>query len=300
MTSIAADEATNGVADGTGRSRPAARRLNPTLARYLSALRTPKGLTGGVIFAALALAALLAPVLFPGGYDQQGATALTGPSVAHPFGLDEFGRDIFVRSVYGLRIDLSLILTAVPAAAALGTLLGLTGAISERLGAATQRALDVIIGFPGLILGVCLVAILGAGWPALFLTIFISGLPSAGRYARTAWLSQQDREYVLAARVLGVKRWQLLTRHVLPNALDACVVNTAVWMVVGVYIEAGLSIVGLGIQPPTPSLGVLLNNGLRFVTQSPTYVVGPALLLLLLAVAFSLLSDAFNEAVNRK
>jgi peptide/nickel transport system permease protein len=278
----------------------ARRRQNPTPARYLSAFRRPKGLVGGIILLALVLAALLAPVIFPGGYDQQGNTALTGPSGSHVFGLDEYGRDIFVRSVYGLRVDLSLILTAVPASAVLGTLLGLTGALSARLGTGVQRLLDVIIGFPGLVLGVCLVAILGSGWLALFLTIFISGLPSAGRYARSAWLTQQGREYVLAAKVLGVSRWQLLGRHIVPNATDAIVVNAAVWMVVGVYIEAGLSIVGLGIQPPTPSLGVLLNNGLRFMTQSPTYVIGPALLLLLLAVAFSLLSDAFNEAVNRR
>ncbi|MET7330911.1 ABC transporter permease [Nonomuraea sp. NPDC005650] len=279
---------------------PRAHRLNPTLARYLSALRTPKGLIGLSILAVMSLAALLAPVIFPGGYDEQGRDALTGISAGHIFGVDEFGRDILVRSVYGLRVDLSLIFTAVPLSMAIGTLLGLAGALSEHVGSAVQRLLDVIIGFPGLILGICLVAILGPGWPALFLTILISGLPTAGRLARGAWLAQQGREYVLAARVLGVTRAQLLVRHVLPNAMDSAVVNAAVWMVVGVYIEAGLSIVGLGVQPPTPSLGVLLNNGLRFVTQSPTYIVGPALLLLLLAVGFSLVSDALNEAVNRR
>ncbi|MFI7132151.1 ABC transporter permease [Nonomuraea sp. NPDC050153] len=279
---------------------PRAHRLNPTLARYLSALRTPKGLIGLSILAVMSLAALLAPVIFPGGYDEQGRDALTGISAGHVFGVDEFGRDILVRSVYGLRVDLSLIFTAVPLSMAIGTLLGLAGALSEHVGSAVQRLLDVIIGFPGLILGICLVAILGPGWPALFLTILISGLPTAGRLARGAWLAQQSREYVLAARVLGVSRAQLLVRHVLPNAMDSAVVNAAVWMVVGVYIEAGLSIVGLGVQPPTPSLGVLLNNGLRFVTQSPTYIVGPALLLLLLAVGFSLVSDALNEAVNRR
>ncbi|MER6000291.1 ABC transporter permease [Nonomuraea angiospora] len=279
---------------------PRARRLNPTLARYLSAFRTPKGVIGLSILAVMSLAALLAPVLFPGGYDEQGREALTGISAGHIFGVDEFGRDIFVRSIYGLRIDLSLIFTAVPLSMAIGVLLGLSGALSEHLGSAVQRLLDVIIGFPGLILGICLVAILGPGWPALFLTILISGLPTAGRLARGAWLAQQSREYVLAARVLGVSRPQLLVRHVLPNAMDSAVVNAAVWMVVGVYIEAGLSIVGLGVQPPTPSLGVLLNNGLRFVTQSPTYIVGPALLLLLVAVGFSLVSDALNEAVNRR
>lgn len=276
------------------------RGLNPTLARYLSAFRTPRGIIGSSILLVLILAALLAPVLFPGGYNQQGPNAFARPSMRHIFGLDEFGRDIFVRSVYGLRIDLSLILSAVPLSMAIGTLLGLAGVLSERLGAGLQRVLDVIIGFPGLILGVCLVAVLGPSWIALFLTILIGGLPSAGRLARGAWLAQQDREYVLAARVLGVTRRQLLVRHVLPNAVDAVVVNGAVWMVLGVYIEAGLSIVGLGVQPPTPSLGVLLNNGLQYVIESPSYIIGPAVLLLLLAVGFSLLSDALNQAVNRR
>lgn len=279
---------------------PASRRLSPTVARYLSAFRTARGVIGLAILALLVLAALLAPVLFPGGYDQQGRSALTGMSTAHPFGVDEFGRDILARSVYGLRMDLSLIFLAVPASMAMGMVLGLLGVVSEPLGAAVQRLFDVIIGFPSILLGICLVAVLGPGWLALFLTITIAGMPTAGRLARSAWLAQQSREYVLAARTLGVGRWKLLTRHVVPNALDSIVVNGAIWMVAGVYIEAGLSIVGLGVQPPTPSLGVLLNNGLRFVTQSPTYVIGPALILLLLALAFSILADALNEAVNRR
>jgi peptide/nickel transport system permease protein len=288
MTSI---EATS-----TGRTT---RRLNPTVARYLSAFRTPRGIIGLALLGILVLAAVLAPVLFPGGYDQQSSTSLTGMSAAHPFGLDEFGRDILTRSVYGLRIDLSLIFAAVPLSMALGMLLGLAGAISERLGEAVQRLFDVVIGFPGLLLGICLVAVLGPGWLALFLTILISGMPTAGRLARAAWLSQQSREYVLAARVLGVPKPKVLTRHIVPNAMDSIVVNASVWMVIGVYIEAGLSIVGLGVQPPTPSLGVLLNNGLRFVTQAPTNLIGPALILVLLALAFSLIADALNEAVNR-
>jgi peptide/nickel transport system permease protein len=250
--------------EAIGRAR-ATRRLNPTVARYLSAFRTPRGIIGLTMLGILVLAAVLAPVLFPGGYDQQGSTSLTGMSAAHPFGLDEFGRDILARSV----------------------------------GEAVQRLFDVVVGFPGLLLGICLVAVLGPGWLALFLTILISGMPTAGRLARAAWLSQQSREYVLAARVLGVPRGKLLTRHIVPNAMDSIVVNGSVWMVIGVYIEAGLSIVGLGVQPPTPSLGVLLNNGLRFVTQAPTYLIGPGLILLLLALSFSLVADALNEAVNR-
>jgi peptide/nickel transport system permease protein len=278
----------------------ARRRLNPTVARYLSAFRTPRGLIGTIMIAVLTLAAALAPVIYPGGYNQQGNTALTGPSATHPFGLDEFGRDILVRSVYGLRIDLSLIYTAVPASLILGTMLGLSGALSEPLGEAIQRVLDIIAGFPTLILGLVLVAILRPGWLPLFLVIMISGLPAVGRLARGAWRAQQNREYVLAARALGVPKRQMVIRHVLPNALDPIIVHGAVWMVVGIYIEAGLSIVGLGVQPPTPSLGVLLNNGLQYAAKDPTYVIGPALILLMLAIGWSLLADALNEAVNRR
>ncbi|WP_434740593.1 ABC transporter permease [Micromonospora sp. SH-82] len=272
--------------------------VGPTTGRYLSAFKTPRGLIGLSLLGTLVLAALLAPVIFPGGYDDQGSDALTGPSAAHPFGRDEFGRDILVRSIYGLRINFSLIFLAVPLSMVLGLVLGLAAALSARLGAGVQRIFDIIIGFPGVLLGICLVTVFGPGRLALFLTILISGIPVAGRLARAAWLSQQNREYVLAARVLGISRWHILARHIVPNAMDAIVLNASIWMVTGVYIEAGMSIVGLGMQPPTPSLGVLLNNGLRFVDQSPTYVIGPALLLLLLTIAFSLIADALNRAVN--
>lgn len=129
------------------------RRHSPTLARYLSAFRTTRGVVGLVLLGLLVVPALLAPVLFPGGYDEQGRSALKGVSGAHWFGLDEFGRDILARSVYGLRMDLSLIFLAVPASMIIGMLLGLSGAIHPWLGAAMQRLFDVVIGFPSVLLG---------------------------------------------------------------------------------------------------------------------------------------------------
>lgn len=279
--------------------RPGSRRL-PTLRRYLGAFRTPKGIIGASIIVVLGLAALLAPVLFPAGPDAQSRDSLLGLSWEHPFGTDEFGRDLLTRSVFGLRIDLFIILTAVPISMVLGTLLGLTGAISERLGNIVQRCLDVIVGFPSLILGICIVVMLGAGWFPIFLTIVITGLPSAGRLSRAVLLRERDREHVLAARVLGVPKWKILLRHIAPFTVESMLVNTAVWMVIGVYIGAGLSIVGLGVQPPTPSLGVLINGGMRYIYQAPNYVLFPALILVLIAVAFGFLSDALNETAGKR
>ncbi|MDG6107307.1 ABC transporter permease [Dactylosporangium aurantiacum] len=269
------------------------------MSRYLRALRRPRGITGGVVLAGLALLALLVPVMAPGGYDAQGADAFAAPELSRPFGTDELGRDIFVRTLYGLRVDLSLVFVAVPLSAVLGTLLGLSGAVAPWLGALTQRALDVILGFPSLVLGICVALVLRPGWWALVVAIVVYGLPAFGRLARASLLAQQQREYVLAARVMRVPGRTIMLRHILPNAVDPVIVQTAIGMVAAVFLESSLSIVGLGIQPPEPSLGALLNVGMRHMSEQPVYVLGPALVLLLLALGLSLLADALNAAVNR-
>ncbi|MFD5257386.1 ABC transporter permease [Streptomyces bobili] len=270
------------------------------LRRYLTALRTPRGAIGAGLLGLLVLLSLLAPVLFPGGYDAQSENALAGASGSHWMGTDELGRDVLVRTVYGLRTDLSLLLTAVPASAVIGTLMGLSGVISRWLGSGVQRLLDVILGFPGMVLGMCVVLVIGTGWQALFTAILVIGLPLFGRQARAGLQVEQEREYVLAARVLGVPRRTVLVRHVLPNIVDPIIVNAAVYMVVAIFIEAGLSIVGLGIQPPIPSLGAMLNTGARYIEVHPAYVMGPGLVLLLLTLSFTLLSNALNKAVLRR
>jgi peptide/nickel transport system permease protein len=248
----------------------------------------------------LAILSVSAPLVFPGGYDVQSADSLAPPSLEHPFGTDELGRDIFVRSLYGLRTDFSIIVVAVPVSMILGTILGLIGALSRVAGTIVQRVLDIILGFPGLVLGICIVLVVGPGWVSLVTAITVSGLPAFGRLARAALMSQMQREYVTAAETLGVSRLTVLGRHILPNAVDPILVQGAVFVVQAIFIEAALSIVGLGIQPPQPSLGALLNVGTRFINQAPTYILGPTVLLLLLALAFSLLADALNETVNRK
>lgn len=273
---------------------------NASIARYLQAFKHARGILALAIISILVLLAVLAPIMFPKGFDVQGENSLLGPSFAHIFGTDELGRDIFTRSIYGLRADLSLIVLAVPLSMVLGTTIGLAGALWKPLGSGLQRVLDIILGFPSLILGICVVMVLGSGWKSLFVAIVIYGLPGFGRLARTTLLAQEHREYVTAARALGVSKWSILVRHILPNAVDPIIVQGAVFGVGAVFIEAGLSIVGLGMQPPQPSLGSLLNGGMRFINRAPTFIIGPTLILILLALAFSLLADALNETVNRK
>jgi peptide/nickel transport system permease protein len=218
--------------------------LNATAKRYLGALRTGRGITGLSFLAVLVALALLAPILFPGGYDQQSANAFAGPSMSHLFGTDELGRDLLVRALYGLRTDLSIIAVAVPISMILGTALGLVGALSRTASAVIQRLLDIILGFPGVVLGICVVMIIGPGWLALVTAIAIGGLPVFGRQARAALLEQNTREYVTAARALGVDKKTVLVRHILPNAIDPILVNGALFVVAAIFIEAGLSIIG--------------------------------------------------------
>jgi len=266
--------------------------------RLRAVLATPKGVLGFSIVGSLGLLALLAPTIFPDGFDQQSRDALVGPSSRHLFGTDEVGRDIFVRTVYSLRTDLSLIFSAVPVAAVIGTLLGLAGVVSRRLGNATQRLFDIILGFPGLVLGITIATILNPGWWSLAITIAILSIPGFGRVARAQLLSEQESEYVLAARVLGVSRWRILSRHILPNVLEPAVVQLALAMVLGVFIESALSLVGLGIQPPSPSIGTLLNSSIRFMSVQQTYVLGPTLTLLVLALGLNLIADSLNSSLE--
>ncbi len=274
--------------------------LNLTVARYLQAFRSPRGIFALVVILGMTALAFLAPVIFPGGYDEQTRDSLLPMSFAHLFGTDELGRDLFVRSVFGLRADLTLVYIAVPISMVIGTILGLIGYVSRWAGTVIQRMFDVIVGFPGLILGISIVLVLGAGFTALLVSIIIIGLPTFGRLARASLLAQEQREYVIAARTLGISRPRIMVRHILPNALDAIIVQGAVFVVHAIFFEASLSIVGLGIQPPAPSLGSLLNVGMQHITQSSTYILGPTVILLLLAFALSLLADALNETVNRK
>jgi peptide/nickel transport system permease protein len=273
--------------------------MNPALRRYLQAFKSPKGAIGAGLLLILVAAALLAPVLFPGGYDQQSGNSLQPPSWANPFGTDELGRDLFTRTVFGLRIDLSIVAVAVPLGLVIGTTLGMLGAISRSAGTLVQRFLDVVVGFPGIVLGVSIVLVIGPGWTSLVLAIAISSLPTFGRLSRATMLSQSQREYVTAARTLGVSRIRVVLRHILPNAIDPILVAGSVYVVYAIFIEAGLSIIGLGIQPPEPSLGSLLNNATRFINQAPTYIIGPTVVLFLLALSFSLISDSLNRTVNR-
>jgi peptide/nickel transport system permease protein len=273
-----------------------ARRRN----RYLVGLGTGRGITGLTLIAVIVLAGLIVPLLLSSGPLEQTADALAQPSGAHPLGTDEVGRDILARVVGGIRVDLLLALVAVPTAAVAGTGLGMLGAVGGLAGGAVQRLFDVLLGFPGVVLGVAVGIALGPGFGAVLVTIVLFALPAFGRQARMATLGQMSRDYVSAARVLGTSRTRVLIGHMLPNIADAVLVRAAVGVAQAIQIEGGLSVVGLGIQPPRPSLGSMIAGGSQYLSSSPLYSLVPVLVVFVLIFGCTLVADALNKAVLRR
>ncbi|MBV2155655.1 ABC transporter permease [Kitasatospora sp. SUK 42] len=267
--------------------------------RHLSGLLTWRGLTGLALVGAVALAGLLAPLLTDTDPNAQGPLALAGPSADHPFGTDDLGRDLYSRVLHGIGTDLTLILTAVPIGALLGCSAALLAATSRWADLAVQRAFDLLLAFPGLILGLAVTAVLGPGrWPVV-IVIALAEIPGFGRQLRAGILVQREREYALAARVGGSSPARVLLRHVLPNAVDPLVVQTAVALSLGVFIEGAMSFLGLGVRPPEPTLGSILSQSVAYLTTDPAFAAAPLAATTALVLGFTLIAEALNRGIRR-
>ncbi|GHF70379.1 hypothetical protein GCM10018790_55400 [Kitasatospora xanthocidica] len=267
--------------------------------RYLSALRSWRGLTGLALVGAAALAGLLAPLLTGTDPNAQSALALAGPSAEHPFGTDDLGRDLFSRVLHGIGTDLALIVTAVPVGALLGCSAALLAATSRWADLAVQRAFDLLLAFPGLILALAVTAVLGPGrWPVV-IVIALAEVPGFGRQLRAGILVQREREYALAARVGGASRARVLLRHVVPNAVDPLIVQTAVALSLGVFIEGAMSFLGLGVRPPEPTLGSILSQSVAYLATDPTFAAAPLAATTALVLGFTLIAEALNRGIRR-
>ncbi|GLZ07527.1 ABC transporter permease [Actinomadura sp. NBRC 104412] len=268
--------------------------------RYLAGLLSARGLTGLSLVALITLAGVIGPLLLPYGPLEQGPDALAPPGGEHPLGTDEVGRDILARVLGGIRVDLLLALVAVPIAVVLGTGLGMLSVVNRLAGGAVQRFIDVLLGFPGVVLGVAIGIAMTPGFNAVWVTIVLVALPAFGRQARMATLGQLSRDYVSAARVLGTPRARIVVGHMLPNICDAVLVRAAVAVAQAIQIEGGLSVVGLGIQPPSPSLGSMIAGGSQYLSVSPMYSLASVIVVFVLVLGCTLIADALNKAVLRR
>jgi peptide/nickel transport system permease protein len=255
---------------------------------------------GASIVLAAAVLALAGPLLTRlDPVHQELALRLSGPSLAHPFGLDELGRDILARVVAGARISLVVGLTVVSVSAAVGTLLGaLAGYFGGLLDDVISRVVDTLLAFPGLLLAIALVAVLGPSLRNVLFALAVIGWVSYARLVRGQVLRARELEYVQAARAIGARTSRILWRHVVPTAFPAVVVQATLGMAGAIIGEASLSFLGLGVQPPTPSWGTMLSGGRAHILEAPHLTVFPGLAIAILVLGFNFLGDGLRDRLD--
>ncbi|MCP2341130.1 ABC transporter permease [Actinomadura rupiterrae] len=272
----------------------------PRRGQWRRGFGTPSARIGLAVVGLMYLAGLAAPLLTGHDPEAQSAHALLGPGGGHLLGTDEYGRDLWARVLYGIRVDVLVTVVAVPIGAVLGTALGVLCGVHRWVDVVLQRAFDVMLAFTALILGVTVAAVIGPGLPAVLVTVAGVNVPLFGRIARDAVLTQRDLDYVVAARTVGVGPVRLLLRHILPNGVDGLVVQGALSLSLAVFVEGAMSFVGIGVRAPAPSLGSLLRSSVNFLHQNPAYAVGPMVAVTLLVVAFNLVADGLGKGLLKR
>lgn len=248
--------------------------------------------TGAVIVVVLLLAAL-APVLSAGSPEAMDFNAiLAGPGLAHPLGTDNFGRDVLTRVLFGLRVSMAAALGSVAVALALGVPLGLLAGYRRGwIDAVIMRPADVVMSFPAIVLVVALAGVFGQNLGLMILTIGFVYVPVIVRVMRGAAMEVGTALFIEGAQSRGASHLRVMVRHVLPNAISPVLVQASALMGVAILMEAALSFIGLGVQPPTPSLGLMLSEGRSYMGDAPWLVVAPGLGIVAAVFGFNLLGD---------
>jgi peptide/nickel transport system permease protein len=259
------------------------------------------GLTiGTAILAAILLASLLAPWLTPWDpLEQNLRNTLQPPSAAHPFGTDNFGRDIFSRVLHAAKLDLMIGALCVLFPLILGTILGgIAGYAGGWLDSIIMRTVDTFSAFPFLIMVIGIIAVLGPGLTSLFIALTLAGWSIYARIVRAEVLVIRQSEYVLAARALGFGHLRILMRHILPNVLTPVIIFAATDIVLVILSTTSLSFLGLGVQPPAPEWGIIISEAKGFILTAWWMVTLPGLVIVLVGLALSLAGDGIARLLR--
>lgn len=254
-------------------------------------------MTGSIVIVFFILVVLAAPLFLQYSPDAQSAASLVPPSAKHLLGTDELGRDLLSRVVYGIRVDLIVGLIAVPIGGVIGIAIGLFTSTNTVADTVVQRSFDIVLAFTGMVLGLTIAALIGGGLFTVLLTVAIVNVPLFGRLVRTTVRTEMGKDYVTAARAIALPTRTILSRHILPNAIDPLLVQAGLSLSNAVFLEGAMSFIGLGVKPPDPSLGSVLRDSINFMTVSPLYAIAPMVVISLLVVAFNLISDGLNKTL---
>ena len=257
---------------------------------------------GLIIFCILILAAIFADVI--ADYNtyviaQDASQRLEAPSGSHWFGTDQYGRDVFARVIHGTRASLTIGLATVALGMIIGIVIGaLVGFFGGWLDNIIMRILDVIMSIPPILLALVLVAVMGAGMMNLMLALSIAIFPSFTRVTRSAVMPIADQDFIEAARACGTSNFRIIFRHVIPNAVGPIIVQGTMAVSKMIIVAAGLSYLGMGIQPPTPEWGSMLSSAREHMTTSPYLVIIPGLTIVLAALSINLFGDGLRDALD--
>jgi peptide/nickel transport system permease protein len=263
-------------------------------------LRHPSVVVGGTLFLVVILSAVLAPWLSPYAPFKANLRApLDPPGAAHVMGTDRFGRDVFSRVLWGGRLSLTVGVVSVGIAAICGVTLGLVaGYAGRRTEAVIMRTMDLLQAFPGILLALAVIATLGSSLPNLMIAVGISAIPDYVRIARGAVLTVKEREFVLAARVVGCTDRAILMGHILPNVTAPLVVIATLGIAGAIITGSALSFLGLGVRPPTPEWGNMLAEGREFLARAWWVAFFPGLAIMAAVFAVNLLGDGLRDVLD--
>ena len=274
--------------------------MNSRLARFVRS--TPLAALGLLILLLLVVVALFAPYISP--YDPTAirlAEGLSGPSITHPLGQDKLGRDILSRIIYGARISLYVGVATVMLSAFVGTVVGaVSGYAGGVVDEVVMRLIDILLAFPGILLAVAVMAILGPSLNNIVIALTVLGWVGYARLVRGQVLALREFEFVQAARALGADARRIITRHLVPNVLGPVIVQATFGMAGAIVAEAGLSFLGLGTQPPTPSWGSMLNDGREFLLTTPHLTTFPGLAIMTVVLGLNFLGDGLRDILDPK
>ncbi len=265
-------------------------------------LRQRTGVAAGIVILLVVLAAVAAPLIAP--YDPSAPdydNILSGPSAAHWAGTDAFGRDILSRMIWGARVSLTVGFVSALLGGLIGTTLGLlSGFFGGWTDTLIMRLCDVLLAFPGILLALAVVAVLGPGVANTIYAVAVFSIPIYARVVRGSTLGLKQTLYVQAARSIGVPRLALVMRHILPGTLPAVIVTTSLRIGTAILVAAGLSFLGLGAQPPSPEWGAMLADGRSYLGVADHITIFPGLAIFLTVLGFNLLGDGLRDALDQK
>jgi peptide/nickel transport system permease protein len=263
-------------------------------------LRNPGSLAGAAILLLLILGAVLAPyithhnptILAP-------SERLQAPNAEHWFGTDAFGRDIYTRVVYGSRISLRIGIISVAIASLMGVTMGLlAGYYGDLADTLIMRLVDVMLAFPGIMMALVIIAILGPSLVNVMVAVGISAAPTYARVTRGSVLQTKEEIFIEAARVSGCRTSRILLRHILPNILGPIIVVATLGVAGAIISGAALSFLGLGAKPPTPEWGLMLSDGRNYLRHAPWITTFPGLAIMVTVLSINLLGDGLRDALD--